>query len=145
MRMGLALLVTVALLPVDTVRAELRVLFRFDDTGTHVYRLYQVDDDIDLQNSTGSSSADASSKTDAVLTWLDANGDILAVTRVPDPRMAYSPGHVEGTGPSRIGLLTGAWVASGPDRAESVVVTFPERASLSLAPEIWTLSLSVTE
>lgn len=75
------------------------------------------------------------------LAWFDLSGNELTQTEVPDPRIVHSPSHTDGINASRNGLAVGAWLASGPDSATSVTVSFPESTILGLAAEFWALDL----
>ena len=77
------------------------------------------------------------------LVWKQADGVQLAQTQLPDPRIVHSPAHVHGVQASRAGLESGAWLATGPSDATSVVIYMPESASLGLMQETWTLALNV--
>ncbi len=77
------------------------------------------------------------------LVWKQADGVQLAQTQIPDPRIVHSPAHVQGFQASRAALESGAWLATGPSDATSVVIYMPESVSLGLMQETWTLALNV--
>lgn len=139
MRCNILIRVAVLLLLSGAAQADLRVLFQFDDAGVQVYRVMQLDEHSDF-----SQASSTQGLVDGVITmtWLDINGDALGSSEVADPRIAHSPNHTDAFIPSRLGLSSGGWVASGPDDAESVIVELPEKPALGLAAETWTLSLS---
>lgn len=75
------------------------------------------------------------------LIWEGTQGQALAQTLLPDPRVVHSPNHIHGVQASRTGLSKGAWLATGPSEAVSVTILLPESLPLSLAAETWVLSL----
>ncbi len=77
------------------------------------------------------------------LVWENTDGQQIAQTLLPDPRVVHSPTHINGIQASRTGLTSGAWLATGPSEADSVTILLPESQPLGLAAEIWTLRLSV--
>lgn len=131
--------------------AELRVLLAFDGDGHRVHRVLRV----------GAVAPDPSrpaprwkreplagaerAAAEATLRWLDAAGDTLALEHVPDPRLAHVPlgaGRAAGTPPiARAALSEGSWLVSGPDRAATLVLSLPARATPPLAPGEWTFEL----
>jgi hypothetical protein len=145
--------------------AERRVLFGFDEAGVRVHRIVDlqsaIDPAVDMPakpfgggfhsdafNSARNASGDneqAATLTTAVLTWLDKAGETVSLSRIADPREAHSPDHLTGVSPSRVGLTAGAWVATAPDSAVAVVVEFPERTSLGLGAQTWTLTLGTDQ
>jgi len=141
--------------------ADIRVLFFFDESGHHLRNTYPIESRSSVssgqttQNSPigrGRSVQNASQEKNtlnpgdlltgyAFLTWMDSNGATLATTRVPDPRIAHSPGHVLAQSASLVARTEGAWLAIGPDNADSVSIVLPETLAISLGPEQWLVHL----
>ena len=139
MRCNSLIRMAVLLVLSGAAQADQRVLFQFDDAGVQIYRVMQLDEQSDF-----SQPSRAKGLVDGVITmtWLDVNGDALGSSDVADPRVTHSPNHTDSFIPSRLGLLSGGWVASAPDDAASVIVELPEKPALGLAAETWTLPLS---
>lgn len=124
------------------LQADIRVLFRFDNAGVQVHHVVQVEETTDFSISSRAKSIAGMPEGPIVMSWFDENGELLASTEVADPRVAHSPNHTDAFVQSRHGLESGGWLANGPDGAESVVVTMPEKSALGLVSESWELSLS---
>ncbi|MFK8075330.1 MAG: hypothetical protein AB8B84_01995 [Granulosicoccus sp.] len=77
------------------------------------------------------------------LVWKNSDGQQIAQTLLPDPRVVHSPTHINGIEASRTALTSGAWLATGPSEAASVTILLPESQPLGLAAETWSLRLSV--
>ena len=121
--------------------ADLRVLFTFDTLGVKAHQVVQL---ADLGENYPTSVAELpvlSQDNVVMMKWVDSNGQLLALTQIPDPRVTSSPGHVNPSSASRVGLTEGAWVGDGPDGTEMVTVEFPESVALGLSQETWSVSL----
>lgn len=124
-----------------SAHGDLKVLFKFDSSGIQAHRV------VEIAGSTGNYPTSvpelplSPSENLVIMSWVDADGQLLAVTQVSDPRIASSPEHMNPSSVSRVGLLEGAWVNNGPDGTETVIIEFPENAALGLATEIWSVSL----
>jgi len=143
------------------LRADVRVLFFFDESGHHLRKTYPVESRSAAVAgqfnrlspiSRGRSVLNASQQKNATsqdgflagyahLTWIDSEGVTLATTRVPDPRIAHSPGHVLPQSASLVARMEGAWLAIGPDNADSVSIVLPETLSINLGREQWLVYL----
>lgn len=132
--------------------AEQRVLFSFDESGHYVHRIFSVNARRSLKQL---EAAERREQTDplatalaqmkpgrATLIWQSQNLDWLATTHVPDPRITHSPEHASNSNATRAGLLTGGWIADGPDEAERVLVLLPAHPILNLGLERWPLWLT---
>lgn len=139
--------------------ADLRVLFRFDESGHHVHSLTKAPTrqrlgKLSKQIATAAAGArnqspelSASERVVlarlqqqpriATLIWFGADGRWLGNSEVPDPRIAHSPSHIDGVNESFIGLNHGAWLATGPDGAATVTVLFTAFDALALGTEEW--------
>ena len=149
---ALRTLLCVALLgALGPAAADLRVLLAFDGDGHRVHRVVRVGPVAPdpsraaprwKREPSGESEARAG---EATLRWLDAAGATLALEHVPDPRLVHVPLGAErpaGTPPiARAALREGSWMASGPDRAATLVLSLPGRAAPPLAPGEWTFEL----
>jgi len=142
--------------------ADIRVLFFFDESGHRLRNTYPIESRLSVGSrqsnrispiSGGRSVQNASRQKNAEnkggklagyahLTWMDSNGVTLATTRVPDPRIAHSPGHVQAQSASLVARSEGAWLAIGPDNADSVSVVLPETLSINLGQEQWLVRLT---
>ena len=121
--------------------ADLRVLFMFDTSGVRADQVVDVADSGENYPASVAELPVLPQEYMVMMKWMDSNGQLLAVTQIPDPRVASSPGHIDPSSVSSVGLAEGAWVGNGPDGAEMVTVDFPERIALGLSPETWTVSL----
>lgn len=131
--------------------ATQRVLIKFDESGFRVHQVISVEDRRAMMSRVkpeatrdiaSLSAAMRSLKSgQATLVWQDQNLEWIETTVVPDPRITHSPSHVVGGFASRADLLSGAWIADGPDRAWRVVVLLPAVAEIGLAFEQWPLWL----
>jgi len=133
--------------------AEVRVLLSFDNSGHRVEQIMQFDsathalsqrpvNAVPEQNQTLESAILSLQPRMATLIWLDAQGRWRAQTTEPDPRVAHSPAHIDGTDSGLVGEVAGAWLVSGPDSASSLTILLPADVTLGLGFEQWTLSLS---
>ena len=121
--------------------ADLRVLFTFDELGVRAQQVVKV---ADLGENYPTSVAELpvmSQDSGVMMKWVDSNGQLLALTQIPDPRVTSSPGHVNPSSGSRVGLSAGAWVGKGPDGTETVTIEFPESVALGLSQETWSVTL----
>ena len=128
--------------------AELRVLLAFDNDGYRVTRV--VRDELpaaaSAERSAGKPPAPFSPAPIAPLygeirlIWIDREGRVLANRRAPDPRIAH-PAAVAGEGMRRVALERGAWLASGPDEAVTLLLRLPARAALALPAAEWRFDL----
>ncbi len=140
--MNIVRILRVACLPLallGTAKADIRVLLSFDAAGHHVHQVIR-----DLNNVEGVSpnrSPVNLAEPPVTLTWYDSSGQVLATTRLPDPRIARSPAHIDGDINSLVTLDEGAWLATGPDFAQSVAILLPAWDSLALGAEQWHASL----
>jgi len=146
-------------------QADLRVLFRFDESGHHVHSLTKAPSRQLLRKSASDGASILARSADmahwpsveervdaarmnlhestATLLWFDANGRWLSNTQVPDPRVTHSPAHIDGVTESFVSLSTGAWLANGPDEAALVTILFPAHAALALGAEEWHAEMSL--
>lgn len=177
------LLILVLLAGISPARADIRVLFAFDEDGHRAHKvvslpsrahLTQRADDalatgrsksvnnplslspldagraVHLQRQGGLQGKSLTSRlTEHVdsnqfseLYWYDEQGDLIATTYAPDPRVARAPGHIEGAAESMVTLSKGAWLATGPDAATYVQVFLPERSTPVLGSEQWHIDLT---
>ncbi|NND90522.1 MAG: hypothetical protein HKN42_06630 [Granulosicoccus sp.] len=141
MRRVITCLLCGCVLSTSAVQADLRVLFRFDETGVQVHKVISTTRDRARTDSLRTEVPDDIPAAMATLIWRDENGAIAHISIVPDPRVSHSPEHMYGTSPSQVGLSGGAWVADAPDNAYSVVIELQERVDLALSAETWTLYL----
>lgn len=147
-----------------TAIADLRVLFRFDESGHHVHSVTEAPvyqslrksepEDATISPDSGllPESLSAAERvavavtqlraTTATLLWFDASGVWLSNSEVPDPRVAHAPAHIDGVNESQVGFSSGAWLATGPDDATEVTILFPAHAALALGFEEWHATLS---
>lgn len=133
--------------------SELRILFSFDETGHQVHQLTRVearDSFRSLPDESRSAPVLPSFSIDSIelqpgeatLVWQDGQLAVIDVTRVPDPRILHSPGHIAGLdAASRVGARAGAWLVDAPDNAKHVVILLPANPNLYLASEQWPLWL----
>lgn len=77
----------------------------------------------------------------SILLWYDQNGEFIAKTSAPDPRVARAPSHISGIGHYKTSLASGGWIATGPDAAYQVALILPSSDSLGLPEEHWNLLL----
>ncbi len=147
--------------------ADLRVLFRFDESGHHVHSVTKAPVRLSLRQGIKSddfnrkSAATAGRARDvtmsaelrilearrqmpanrAILLWFDETGEWLSNSIVSDPRVAHSPAHISGLSESYVSLNSGAWLVNGPDEADSVTLILPDFAALGLGSEQWSAVL----
>lgn len=135
------LLLCVGLLSSSSVLADVRVLFAFDASGVTALQVVEVADSGENYPASVAELPALPSGDRVMMKWVGSNGQLLAVTQIPDPRVASSPGHTNPSSVSRVGLTEGAWVGKGPDGAEMVTVEFPESVALGLSLETWSVTL----
>ena len=182
MKQFLAALFSICALVSVPAQADVRVLFRFDESGHHVHRIvhvvaqksFKANDEESLtaigtrrrlnkppapltaiasgrsadhrqDSKTSSFLANPGRAGFADIIWFDENGSELSQTKVPDPRVTHSPLHIEGANASRMALETGAWLATGPDSAHSLIITLRADVDLGLGPELWQVWLQATD
>ncbi len=124
-----------------SAHGDRKVLFTFDDSGIQAHRVVEIAASGENYPATVAELPVSPEGNLVMMKWLDANGQLLAVTQMSDPRVASSPGHVKPSSVSRLGLIEGAWVDVGPDGTETVIVEFPQNVALGLGLETWTVSL----
>ncbi|MBX2879198.1 MAG: hypothetical protein KTR32_04655 [Granulosicoccus sp.] len=136
---------------VTPAQSALRVLFSFDETGYRINKIIPLVQTTTLSAGTDQPVVPIRSLTvarqsvkpgQATLIWQSSDGQYLATSFVPDPRIAHSPLPAQGSNITRVGLTSGAWLADGPDQAERVVILLPEQPLLNLAREQWPLWLT---
>lgn len=136
-----AFIVCMGMLSYGNAHADIKVLFKFDSSGVKANRIIDIEGSGENYPASLAELAVRAPENLVILTWLDANGETLAVTRIIDPRVTSSPEHMNPSVRSRVGLDGGAWACDGPDGAESVLVEFPENSALGLMAETWPVSL----
>lgn len=124
-----------------SAHGDLKVLFTFDDSGTRADRIVDIAASGENYPATTAELPVSANGDTVMMRWLDAGGQLLAVTQVSDPRVASAPEHVNPLSVSRVGLIEGAWVSNGPDGAEQVIIEFPQNVALQLGLETWSVSL----
>lgn len=120
---------------------DLKVLFKFNYSGVEAHRVVEINETGENYRVSLAEPPVAPSENVVIMRWFDADGQVLAVTQTSDPRIASSPAHVDPALLSRVGLMEGAWVDTGPDGTETVNVEFPENAALGLTGETWSVLL----
>lgn len=128
--------------------ADLRVLLAFDNDG---YRVTRVMRDEPLPGAPAKRlGRDLRSSPFTVpiapiygeieLVWIDRDERVLATRRAPDPRITHPVGRA-GETTRRVALARGAWLASGPDEAVTLLLRLPARAALALPAAQWRFDL----
>ncbi len=133
--------------------SELRVLLAFDNAGHHVRQIVSNNQGTSIFDEPQASLADDGILPDiealgaelerglARLVWLDEQGFVSAVTQEPDPRISHAPTHITGDDGSRVSERKGAWLVTGPDNAQSLVILMPGDERVGLAFEQWEVLL----
>ena len=120
---------------------DLKVLFTYDDSGVNAHRVVEISSSGENYPATMAELPVLPAPNMVMMKWMDAGGELLAVTQISDPRITSSPEHMNPSSMSRIGLFEGAWVGNGPDGTKIVVVEFPQNVALGLDPATWPVSL----
>lgn len=141
MHRGILLILCVGVSLSGSVYADLRVLFTFDKMGVKAQQVVEVAGSGENYPASVAELPVLSMENLVMMKWIDSNGQLLAVTQIPDPRVISSPGHVNPSSVSRVGLTEGAWVGDGPDGTEVVTIEFSENVTLGLGRETWSVSL----
>lgn len=132
---------------------ELRVLLAFDNAGHHLRQIVRNNHGTSIFDVPQASLADGIlpdiealgaelERGLARLVWLDEQGFVSAVTQEPDPRISHAPTHITGDDGSRVGERKGAWLVTGPDNAQSLVILMPDDDRMGLAFEQWEVFLN---
>ena len=120
---------------------DLKVLFTFDDSGIEALRVVEIAASGENYPATVAELPVLPQGNMVMMKWMGASGQLLAITQRSDPRVTSSPGHINPSSVSRVGLIEGAWASEGPDGTELVVVEFPQNVDLGLSPETWSVPL----
>ncbi|MEE9333503.1 MAG: hypothetical protein V3U65_05370 [Granulosicoccaceae bacterium] len=141
-QLGLAavFVITCAMLFCATATAGTRVLVRFDESG-HYAHLVHRSESTSTQSALTSATAQAATNSEVSLRWLDSNGNLLAATRVIDPRITHAPLEPHSTEFAWVVLEEGAYLVSGPDSAVQLEILLPGRNTPNVPTEIWLLDL----
>jgi hypothetical protein len=155
---GLRIVVATATVLIATaLQADVRVLFRFDETGHQVHRVFQLQPEpissVLQQRERGSAPGKQSNPSEthnsethnagdtlhgeARVSWFNAAGAWLTTSLVADPRISHAPAHIDGGSASQVVQSQGAWLATGPAAAARVTIELPENLSIGLGHEIW--------
>ena len=120
---------------------DLKVLFTFDNSGIKAHRVVEIPASGEYYPLPLAELPVLPKGNMVMMKWMDASGQLLAVTQMSDPRIASSPEHMNPSSVSRVGLIEGAWVGDGPDGSEVVIIEFPQNVVLGLGLETWSVSL----
>lgn len=145
----LAALAVLVLAVSNPLFAEQRVLLSFDHAGHELKQVVRTDN-----LSYGRSKAETAQETVDIesfyqsltpgvvmLFWTDADGHLQATTTAPDPRISRGPSHIEGIDKSLQTVSQGAWLVSGPQTANRLIILMAAYEILDLPFERWEVEL----
>ena len=139
---GFTVALSVLMLVCSIASAGTRVLVRFDETGHYVHRVHRSPSTDTQAALTLQTTEQSVTNSEVSLRWLDSNGDLLAVTRLIDPRVTHAPLEIGSTEFAWAVLGEGAYLVSGPDSAVQLEIILPARSTPNVPAETWLLDLN---
>lgn len=130
------------LLFASVAQAEVRVLIKFDDDTHSLHRIVDVDsiNPVLLQEQVATSMLELVPGK-ASVRWLDASGAILFTENINDPRLTHAPLSKTDATPTMVGLVSGAYMVTGPTGSRTLEVRLPANNALALTEQTWEFQL----